>query len=311
MHVPREMEVVFKDKSDEKQETMKDKVTMSRQVYIKATDIEQFGMTRGCPRCDHQLRYGPGRTTSQHSQACRARIMGEIAKTPLGRVRIANASKRLDRTVAEMGEQHRIDVPQGEKLEDGVRQPDAVAEVLPQFIPLPTESRVVLPPADEPGKGETRVREVGDDVEHEFEGLGSPVEEEEAPACRDGQELPGMEIDVMHGNPTDVRSLVFAAPECDSPGVRGCQVDPIATSVSWTLRPEMKSDGCSGNPESEKGDLLVEVDQSQSNDDMTMRELMKLMNQAEAEETRELDREIMSIVKSLGGNSSKYRRERS
>ena len=113
MHVPREMEVVFKDKSDEKQETMKDKVTMSRQVFIKATDIEQFGMTRGCPRCDHQLRYGPGRTTSQHSQACRARIMGEIAKTPLGRVRIANASERLDRTVAEMGEQHRIDVPQG------------------------------------------------------------------------------------------------------------------------------------------------------------------------------------------------------
>ena len=35
MHVPREMEVVFKDKSDEKQETMKDKVTMSREVYIK------------------------------------------------------------------------------------------------------------------------------------------------------------------------------------------------------------------------------------------------------------------------------------
>ena len=194
MHVPREMEVVFKDKSDEKQETMKDKVTMSRRVYIKATDIEQFGMTRGCPRCDHQLRSGPGRTTSQHSQA-----WGEIAKTPLGLVRIANASERLDRTVAEMGKQHRIDVPQGEKLEDGVRQPDAVAEVLPQFIPLPTESRVVLPPADEPGKGETRVREVGDDVEHEFAGLGRPVEEEEAPTCRDGQELPGMELDSMDG----------------------------------------------------------------------------------------------------------------
>ena len=72
--------------------------------------------------------------------------MGEIAKTPLGRARIANASERLDRTVAEMGEKHRVDVPQGEKLEDGVQQPDAVAEdVLPQFIPLPPESRVVLP----------------------------------------------------------------------------------------------------------------------------------------------------------------------
>ena len=39
--------------------------------------------------------------------------MGEIAKTPLGRVRIANASERLDRTVAEMGEKHRVDVPRG------------------------------------------------------------------------------------------------------------------------------------------------------------------------------------------------------
>ena len=74
--------------------------------------------------------------------------MGEIAaKTPLGRARIANASERLVRTVAEMGEKHRVDVPQGEKLEklDGVQQHDAAEEVLPQFIPLPPESRVVLP----------------------------------------------------------------------------------------------------------------------------------------------------------------------
>ena len=32
VHVPREMEVVFKDKSDGAQEVAKDKVTMSRQV---------------------------------------------------------------------------------------------------------------------------------------------------------------------------------------------------------------------------------------------------------------------------------------
>ena len=105
-------------------------------------------------------------------------------------------------------EQHRIDAPQGEKLEDGVRQPDAVAEVLPQFIPLPTESRVVIPPADEPGKGETRVREVGDDAEHEFAGLGRPVEEDEAPACRDGQELPGMELDSVEDAEADLRELM-------------------------------------------------------------------------------------------------------
>ena len=103
---------------------------------------------------------------------------------------------------------------------------------------------------------------------------------------------------------------MFAAPECDSPGVRGCQVDPIAAPVSWALRPGTNGDGSSRNP-SEKDDLFIEVDQSQSYNDISMRDLMKIMNQAEAEETRELYREILSIVKSLGGNSSKYRRERS
>ena len=96
-----------------------------------------------------------------------------------------------------------------------------------------------------------------------------------------------------------------AAPE----GVRGFQVDPITAPVSWALRPGMNGDGCGGN-HSEKGDLFNEVDQSQSSDDISMRDLMKWMNQAEVEEMRELDREIMSIVKSLGGNSSKYCRER-
>ena len=138
-----------------------------------------------------------------------------------------------------------------------------------------------------------------------------PVVEEK---CR--QDLPGLQVDVIHGKPTDVRSLVCAAPECDSPGVQGCQVDPIASPVSWALRPGMNGDGCSGNQSekghaSGKGDLFNEVDQSQSNDDISMRYFMKLMNQAEAKETRELDRENMSIVKSLGGNSSNNRRERS
>lgn len=63
--------------------------------------------------------------------------MGEIAKIPLGRERIANASERLDRTVAKMREKHRVDVTQGEKLEDGVQQHDAVEEVLPNSFLYP------------------------------------------------------------------------------------------------------------------------------------------------------------------------------
>ena len=53
----------------------------------------------------------------------------------------------------------------------------------------------------------------------------------------------------MQGNPTDVKSLVLPPPESGrSPEVIGCQVDPIAAPVSWTLRPGMNGDGCSGTP---------------------------------------------------------------
>ena len=40
--------------------------------------------------------------------------MGKLIKTEAGKRRIAAASERLDRTVAEMGQQHRADLPQGE-----------------------------------------------------------------------------------------------------------------------------------------------------------------------------------------------------
>ena len=62
-------------------------------------------------------------------------------------------------------------------------------------------------------------------------------------------------------------------------------------------------------------DMLVlqidEVDQPQSFDELSMRVLMKMMNQEEAEEVKQLEQEILSIVKNPGGNSAKYRRERS
>ena len=43
--------------------------------------------------------------------------MGKLANTPEGRVRIAAAAERLDRTVAELGNQYRGDIPKGKKSE--------------------------------------------------------------------------------------------------------------------------------------------------------------------------------------------------
>ena len=76
MHQPREPEVVFKEKKDEKVEgTFKELISMARQVYITPKDLEKFGLTRGCRKCDHERTYGPGRTSAAHSKICRDRIM--------------------------------------------------------------------------------------------------------------------------------------------------------------------------------------------------------------------------------------------
>ena len=80
----------------------------------------------------------------------------------------------------------------------------------------------------------------------------APVEK-----CRDGKDLPGMELDVIDGNPTDISSLVLAAPVCDSPGGSDGRVEPIVdASVSLMLRPEVVGNG--SRNQSEKGDSFFE-----------------------------------------------------
>ena len=75
LHQPREPEVVFREKTDEKVENLKELISLARQVYIKPKDLERYGLTRGCKKCDHERNYGPGRTSAAHSKICRDRIM--------------------------------------------------------------------------------------------------------------------------------------------------------------------------------------------------------------------------------------------
>ena len=122
-HIPREAEVVFKDAVEKVDMDLKDKIVLSRQVYLRAGDFEEFGTTRGCPKCDAFRRTQSWSTTGRpHSKACRDRIVDELSKTAAGRIRIGAAAERLDKTVEELGQQFRTDVPQGEKAEDVVVQ---------------------------------------------------------------------------------------------------------------------------------------------------------------------------------------------
>ena len=94
LHV--QTEVVFRDVAEARDSLSNAKVTLSRQLYIKPSDVEKIGLTRSCPRCDHELNYGPGRTSKGHSKKCRDRFIGELANSAEGRIRIAAAAARMD-----------------------------------------------------------------------------------------------------------------------------------------------------------------------------------------------------------------------
>ena len=68
---------------------------------MKQADLEAFGHTSGCPRCDHSMLYGPNKSTKGHSQTCRDRITKCLAGTPAGRERIARTTDRLDHYLAD------------------------------------------------------------------------------------------------------------------------------------------------------------------------------------------------------------------
>ena len=164
----------------------------------------------------------------------------ELSKTAAGRTRIGAAAERLDRTVEELGQQFRDDVPQGEK--EAMVQPRSeltvpqTLEFLPlnaeettQHIPIgmDDESRVVLPSPDEPGGGETR----------EFGGEASAAE---PPAHEDS-----MDVNVVQDKP-----------------------------------------------------------------ETEMNTLMSLLHRDEKIQVEDATREILAVIRSLGGDRGKYKRER-
>ena len=87
LHVPKDTEVVFKDKKEGDKTDIPGRIVIARQFFLKAIDIVKHGLTRGCSKCDHEISYDLGRTSKPHSQTCKTRILAEIGKTPEGQVR--------------------------------------------------------------------------------------------------------------------------------------------------------------------------------------------------------------------------------
>ena len=246
LHQPREPEVVFKDKIDTEKPEYVDKPQLARQVYLRPKDFEEHGLTRGCPKCDHFRRYDRW-GSMPHSAVCRTRVTTELSKTVAGRARLGAAAERLDKTVEELGQRFRTDVPQGEIEPVVQHQPEPVTPHFsqPEFLPMNGddghvevenhESGEVPPPADQPGLGETR---------RQLEFLSN-----DPPIAREPME-------VTYGDSMDVNVV---------------------------------EDG----PDTELKDLLA------------------VLQREEKVEVVEANREILAIVRSLGGDRGKYKRERS
>ena len=176
IHTATEPEVVFKPREEGPEaEPRDDAVPQRRRMYIKQADIDAFGYTTGCPRCDHAMRYGPNRTAKGHNDKCRERIMAELAKTPEGQARIARMNVRIEETAAEAierAETHPGPAAQGE-IGGVSRRPEI------KFLPftdattsLPAETRDdVRPPIATETTTTGPVAQIPNDMaDHDFNG---------------------------------------------------------------------------------------------------------------------------------------------
>ena len=123
MHVPKESEVTFKEKTGEElQKGAEELMGNIRRAPIKLADLEKFGYTDNCPRCAHSLQYGYGRTQMPHSEECRKRIYAELIKTDEGRLRLERMEQRQNEAISERIEREDAQ-PKGERGDELVSDP--------------------------------------------------------------------------------------------------------------------------------------------------------------------------------------------
>ena len=155
LHIPRDADVIFKKKLEAEAEVEKAKEEILRKIRrapITKADLENFGHTAGCPRCDHPVRYGYGRTTLPHSEECRSRIYKAYLDTDVGQAKIARMGQRQLEWMTEyqsrlekvkelekqVGKADEHQEPQGDRRDVVVGESHDV-EAPPKFVPTDAE----------------------------------------------------------------------------------------------------------------------------------------------------------------------------
>lgn len=93
MHKETPPDVGFPEREIAEGDVRPDAIRQVRRVYIRQGDLDTYGYTTGCPKCEDILR-GASKSTLNHSDRCGTRIIEELAKTSDGRIRIGAATER-------------------------------------------------------------------------------------------------------------------------------------------------------------------------------------------------------------------------
>ena len=100
IHSTAGVEGVFA-KKDVAETEVRDSIVKVRKLYILPKDLELYGYTPGCKKCQSYLGGGKVNFTGSHSDACRTRLMNELAKSPEGAARIARIVDKADHYLAD------------------------------------------------------------------------------------------------------------------------------------------------------------------------------------------------------------------
>lgn len=202
--------------------------------------------------------------------------MAEMTKTEAGRIRIAAAADRLDRTAAELGQQHRADVPQGEQNGEVVQhqQPEEPAHNPTEFIPLEVPEQHTRPVV-QPALQEERLEpEVVDPTKTEWERADRIAM------------VPGRAVDAVYeAYPKRFDLMTDVSPGMCPPTLLIREEDP-----QLTVKSRMQEDEDASEAE--------------------FKELLSVMTREVKEEIREHEREIVATIRLLGGCEHQYRRKR-
>ena len=63
--------------------------------------LKEFGTSQNCPQCEHIRAFAEAKPGLGHTEACRKRLMEDMAATEAGRTRLETLENRINRAIAE------------------------------------------------------------------------------------------------------------------------------------------------------------------------------------------------------------------